>query len=83
MKRAPEKLLKALLEAEKLQAANKSNKAVQAARHAYRLALDYLPVGHPERQARAEDLPFEEWVHEQLRKTREAAEEIGRRRGVA
>lgn len=53
MKRAPEKLLKALLEAERLQAANKRNKALQAARQAYRLALDYLPVGHPERRRAA------------------------------
>jgi len=53
MKLAPEKLLKALQEAERLQAANKLNKALQAARQAYRLALDYLPAGHPERRRAA------------------------------
>lgn len=53
MKRAPEKLLKALQEAESLQAANKISKAAQAGRQAYALAAEYLPGGHPERRRAA------------------------------
>ena len=53
MKRAPEKLLKALNEAEALHNANKISKAAQAGRQAYALAVEYLPVGHPERRRAA------------------------------
>lgn len=53
MKKAPEKLLKALTAAETLQAANKISKAAQAGRQAYALAVEYLPLGHPERRRAA------------------------------
>ena len=53
MRRPPDKLLKALEEAETLQRANKISKAAQAGRTAYALALEYLPPGHPERMRAA------------------------------
>jgi len=50
MKRAPDKLLKALVQVETLAAAKKTSKAIQAARQAYVLACEYLPLLHPERR---------------------------------
>lgn len=49
MKKPPAKLLKYFDEARALQSANKLSKAAQSARHAYKLAEDYLPAGHPTR----------------------------------
>ena len=53
MRRPPDKLLKALDEAETLSRANKISRAAQAGRTAYALALEYLPPGHPERMRAA------------------------------
>ena len=49
MKKPPAKMLKYLDEARAPQAANKLSKAAQSARHAYKIAEEYLPLGHPSR----------------------------------